>query len=127
MHTMDSIQAQEIIERNEAFIKGTVSKFMRRCKQGNQNGVINREDITQELTLCFLAEVEKHGEEVARMQEFTFLHAMYSTVIQAYPLSVPKRTSGFKKITGNRFTFHQWESMANKISGKDPSTTSRSL
>ncbi len=116
---MDSLQAQEIIERNEAFIKGTVSKFMRRCRQGNSNGVINRDDITQELILCFLAEVEKHGEEVARMQKYTFLHAMYSTVIQAYPLSVPNRTSGFKRITEKRFTFCQWESIANRISGKD--------
>ena len=62
---MDNTQAQEILERNETFLKITVSKFMRRCSQKNRTGVISREDLLQEVTLCFLSEVEKHGEETA--------------------------------------------------------------
>lgn len=115
---MESAIAQEVLKRNEEFLKITVSKFMSRCKQDNTNGVISREDIMQELTLCFLSEVEKHGEKVARMQKYTFLHAMYSTVIQAYPLTVPKRTSGFKKIIAN-ITLDSWEDVQDRITVDD--------
>lgn len=116
---MNNTTAHEILERNEAFLKTTVSAFMRRCSQRNRNGVISREDLMQEVALSFLAETEKHGEEQARRQRITYIHVMYSAVIRAYPLSVPKRTSGFKNITAKQLTFSQWESMAHRISVKD--------
>ena len=73
----------------------------------------------QEVTICFLAEVEKYGEETARTHRLSLFHSMYQAVMTAYPLSVPKRSSGFKKITEKHFSFIQWECLEYKISAND--------
>ena len=111
---MDSTQAQEVLERNEEYLKIMVSKFMRRCSQNNRNGIVSREDLMQEITLCFLDEVEKHGEETARRQKYTFLQSMYRAVMTAYPVSVPPCSSRFKKITEN-IVVERWEDIREKI------------
>ena len=116
---MNNTQAQEVLERNEEFLKITVSKFMSKCRQSNRTGVISREDLMQEVTVCFLSEVEQYGEETARTHRLSLFHSMYQAVMTAYPLSVPKRSSGFKKITEKRLIFHEWESMAYKVRTDD--------
>jgi len=112
---MDSTQAQEILERNETFLKITVSRFMRKCSASNRNGVLSREDLLQEVTLCFLSEVEQYGEETAKTHRLSLLQSMYQAVMTAYPLSVPKRSSGFKKITSKHLQIEEWGSMADRI------------
>ena len=85
---MDSEQAREIMERNEGFLKGAVYQFIRKCSERNRTGVVSREDLMQEVSFCFLAEVERYGEEAARAHRLTLLHAMVQAVVAAYPLSV---------------------------------------
>ena len=119
---MNMQEKQETIERNAVFLKITVSKFMSRCSQTNRTGVISREDLLQEVTLCFLAEVERYGEETARKHSRTLFNAMYKAVMGAYPLSVPKRTSGFKKLTKTPLWLDCWEDMGERIRTGDPST-----
>ena len=116
---MNNTQAQEILERNEEFLRITVSRFMRRCSQSLSNGVLSRENLMQEVTICFLAEVEKYGEETARTHRLSLFHSMYQAVMTAYPLSVPKRSSGFKKITEKHLIIHEWESIAYKVRTDD--------
>lgn len=113
--------AQEVLERNENFLKITVSNFMRKCSQRNRNGVLSREDLMQEVTLCFLSEVERYGEETARTHSRTLFNAMYMAVIRAYPLSVPKRSSGFKQITASHLWIDRWENMGERIAVDDTS------
>lgn len=115
-------QQQEIIERNETFLKITVSKFMRRCSQKNRTGVVSREDLMQEVTLCFLAEAARYGEETARTHGRTLFQSMYKAVMTAYPLSVPKRTNGFKQITEKHLKLDRWEDMGERIRIEDPSS-----
>lgn len=119
---MTAQQQQETIERNEAFLKITVSKFMSRCSQKNRTGVLNREDLMQEVTLCFLAEAERYGEETARTHGRTLFQSMYRAVMGAYPLSVPKRTSSFKQLTKAPLWLDRWEDMAGRIRTGDPSS-----
>ena len=116
---MNNTQAQEILERNEEFLRITVSRFMSKCRQSNRTGVISREDLMQEVTVCFLSEVEQYGEETARTHRLSLFHSMYQAVMTAYPLSIPKRSSGFKKITEKHFSFIQWECLEYKISAND--------
>lgn len=117
---MDNNTAQETIERNETFLKITVSKFMRRCGQENRSGIVSREDLLQELILCFLSEVERYGEETARTHRLSLFHSMYQAIMTAYPLSVPKRSGGFKKITENPMQIESWEDMQSIIKQADP-------
>lgn len=119
---MNNTQAQEVLERNEEFLKITVSKFMRKCARNNKTGVISQEDLLQEVTICFLAEVEKYGEETARTHRLSLFHSMYQAVMTAYPLFVPKRSSGFKKITEKQFSFIQWECLKHQTSVNDFAT-----
>ena len=119
---MNAQQQQETIERNAAFLKITVSKFMRKCSQKNRTGVISREDLIQEVTLCFLSEVERYGEEIAKTHGRTLFNSMYKAVMGAYPLSVPKRTNGFKKITEKHLKLDRWEDMGERIRIEDPSS-----
>ena len=122
---MDSEQAREIMERNEAFLKATVYQFMRKCSERNRTGVVSREDLMQEVSFCFLAEVERYGEEAARAHKLTLFHAMYQAVMGAYPLSVPRRSGTFKTITDKHLWVEPWEAMADKIKTSD--TTNRIL
>lgn len=119
---MNAQQQHEVIERNETFLKITVSKFMRKCSQKNRNGVVDREDLFQEVTLCFLSEVERYGEETARTHGRTLFNSMYKAVMTAYPLSVPKRTNGFKQITAKGIWLDRWEDMGERIRMEDPSS-----
>lgn len=116
---MDSTTAWEILQRNHKFLCYTVNSFMRRCPSRYQGGVISREDLMQEVTLCFLSEVEKYGEETARRNRLSLLQSMYQAVMTAYPLSVPKRSSGFRKITERHLWVDRWEDMAERIKIKD--------
>ncbi len=114
--------AQEVLERNETFLKITVSNFMRKCSEKNRSGVLSREDLMQEVTLCFLSEVERYGEETARTHGRTLFNSMYMAVINAYPLSVPKRTTGFKQITASHLWIDRWENMGERIAVEDTSS-----
>ena len=118
---MNAQQQQEMLERNKSFLKMTVTRFMARCSQKNRNGIVSREDLMQEVTLCFLNEAEKYGEAIARTHGRTLLHAMYTAVMGAYPLSVPKRTASFKQIKSKGIWFDRWEDMAERIRVEDTS------
>lgn len=76
----------EIITRNEIMLKQIVSVYMRKVSASNRGGMIDREDMMQEITLCFLQEVRKHGEEIAVKNKLTLYHALYQAAIAALPV-----------------------------------------
>lgn len=76
----------EIIERNTPMLKMIVSVFMRKVSDSNRGGMISREDLLQEITLCFLLEVRRYGEDEAVKHKRTLYHALYVAVIEALPV-----------------------------------------
>ncbi len=60
------MDAEKIIERNEEYLEIVVSCFMRKCRTAYRGGMVSREDLWQEITLCFLAKAEQYGEENTR-------------------------------------------------------------
>lgn len=76
----------EIIERNTPMLKMIVSVFMRKVSASNRGGMISREDLLQEITLCFLLEVRRYGEDEAVKHKRTLYHALYRAAIAALPV-----------------------------------------
>ena len=117
---MDSTTAQETIQNNLPFIRYTVNQFMMRCNQSRKGGIVSREDLIQEVALSFLAEVEKHGEEEARRQKYTYLHVMYDTVRKAYPVSISY--SGYGKTKCQRVQTIPLHEVRDRLKRKEPSS-----
>ena len=101
---------QEIIDRNRKYLAYLVSDFMRRCTSDHRGGMIGREDLTQEITLCFLLEVRQYGEDEARKHRRTLFHAMYEAARRAYPVTVSYHAFG--RLT---MKIEPWEDMAERI------------
>lgn len=111
-HENEHEHGQELLTRNKGYLLYLVHDFMRRGR-GYTSGVIDAEDLLQEVTLCFLSEVKRYGEEEARRHKRTYFHSMYMAAIKAYPLSVPKRSQGFKELKKNlALHFEPWEEVA---------------
>ena len=110
-HDNEHEHGQELLARNKAYLLYLVHDFMQRGR-GYQSGVIDAEDLLQEVTLCFLSEVERYGEEEARKHRRTLFNSMYMAAIKAYPLTMPKRTAGFKQLRDSMgLTFQPWETI----------------
>lgn len=111
-HENEHEHGQELLIRNKGYLLYLVHDFMRRGR-GYQSGVIDAEDLLQEVTLCFLSEVERYGEEEARKHRRTLFNSMYMAAIKAYPLTMPKRTSGYKQLRDSMgLTFQPWEQLS---------------
>ena len=112
------MNAEKIIERNEEYLEIVVSCFMRKCRTAYRGGMVSREDLRQEVTLCFLAEAEQYGEETARAHRLTLFRAMYDEVRRAYPVHIPHRA--FRQGTRQPLQVEPWEAMGNRIRQTDP-------
>lgn len=111
-HENENEHGQELLTRNKAFLLYLVHDFMRRGR-GYSYGVIDADDLLQEVTLCFLSEVKRYGEEEARRHKRTLFNSMYTAAIRAYPLSMPQNTSRFKKLRDRMgATFQPWEQLS---------------
>lgn len=111
-HDNEHEHGQELLTRNKAYLLYLVHDFMQRGR-GYQSGVIDADDLLQEVTLCFLSEVKRYGEEEARRHKRTLFNSMYTAAIRAYPLSMPQNTSRFKKLRDRMgATFQPWEQLS---------------
>lgn len=109
----DNEHGQELLTRNKKLLAYLVHDFMQRGGKGCQSGVIDRDDLLQEVALSFLEEVKRYGEEEARKHKRTYFHSMYMAAIKAYPLSMPKRSQGFKELKKNlALHFEPWEEVS---------------
>ena len=79
----------EIITRNKPMLGRIVNSFMRKVSSSHRGGMIDREDLMQEVTICFLLEVRQYGEEEAARHKRTLYHALYVAVIGALPVKTP--------------------------------------
>lgn len=114
---MEKTNEQEIMVRNRKYLSWIVSDFMRRCRAENRSGVLSREDLMQEAAICFLLEVRRYGEEIARSHRRTLFHALYEAVRQAYPVSI-----SYHSFSGARLQPLQvepWEAMEAHITAPD--------
>lgn len=111
-HENEHEYGQELLTRNKGYLLYLVRDFMGKGR-GYTSGVIDADDLLQEVTLCFLSEVKRYGEEEARRHKRTLFHSMYMAAIRAYPLSMPKRTSGYKQLRERMgLTFQPWEQLS---------------
>ena len=53
---MENTQEAEMLERNRQMLNQVVSSFMHKVSERKRGGMIDREDMLQEVTLCFLLE-----------------------------------------------------------------------
>jgi len=83
------MEEQEMIIRNREMLNQIVTVFMRKIPTRSRNGVLDRQDLMQEVALCFLMEARKHGEETAARNKKTLFHALYDAVRRAYPVAIP--------------------------------------
>ena len=72
----------------------------------------------QEATLCFLAEVERYGEETARTHGRTIWHSLWDAVRRAYPLHIAY--NAFHAGKRQPLRVDQLEAMSNRIAKADP-------
>ena len=86
---MNTTTETEIITRNEAMLKQIVSRFMGQGNASMHSGMIDRNDMMQEVTLSFLQEVRRYGEAEAVKHQRTLYHSLYMAVIAALPVKTP--------------------------------------
>lgn len=111
-HENEHEHGQELLTRNKAYLLYLVRDFMGRGR-GYTSGVIDAEDLLQEVTLCFLSEVKRYGEEEARRHKRTLFQSMYKAAIRAYPLTMPQNTGRYKRLRdGMGLTFQPWEQLS---------------
>lgn len=79
---------QEIIRRNSNYINATVATFMHKLNPYNRNGVLDADDLRQEVTIAFIGIIRTQGEEALTRNRLTYLHVMWDAVRKAYPLSM---------------------------------------
>ena len=80
---------QDIIRRNSDYINATVTAFMNKLNPHNRNGVLDADDLRQEVTIAFIDIIRTQGEEALAHNRLTYLHVMWDAVRKAYPLSMP--------------------------------------
>lgn len=85
---------QDIIRRNSNYINATVTTFMNKLNPHNRNGVLDAEDLRQEVTIAFIGIIRTQGEEALTRNRLTYLHVMWDAVRKAYPLSMSYHAFG---------------------------------
>ena len=78
-----------LLNKYAPLLNKTVTNFMNKLNPHNRNGVIDIEDLRQEVTIAFLQIIRTEGEEAIFQNRLTYLHVMWDTVRKAYPFSIP--------------------------------------
>ena len=79
----------QLLHKYAPFINRTAGTFMGKLDPHNRNGVIDLEDLRQEVTIAFLQIIRTEGEEAIFQNRLTYLHVMWDTVRKAYPFAIP--------------------------------------
>ena len=96
---LSSERESELIEENMPKIYRSIDNFMARCPK--DSGVqISYDDCVQEVSIAFLNYIRRcESEDQLRIFPwYDAMQAMSRLILQSQPLSVPLRTSSFKKI-----------------------------
>ena len=107
MQNHEEITMTEIITRNEGLLRGVVVSFMRKVCPGSRGGMIDHDDMMQEVRLCFIQEVERYGEAVAVTHRRTLFHACYDAVRLALPVKVAY--AAYRKDRRQAYVIEEWD------------------
>ena len=83
------INETSILNKYTPLINHTVNCFLNKLNPHNRNGVLDAEDLRQEVTIAMLSIIRAEGEEALTRNRLTFIHVMWEAVRKAYPLSIP--------------------------------------
>lgn len=85
---MSTTLEQTLICKYTPLINHTVSTFMHKLNPHNRNGVLDADDLRQEVTIAFIGIIRTQGEEAITRNRLTYLHVMWDAVRRAYPLAM---------------------------------------
>ena len=91
---MSTTLEQTLICKYTPLINHTVSTFMHKLNPHNRNGVLDADDLRQEVTIAFINIIRTHGEEALARNRLTYLHVMWDAVRRAYPLAMSYQAFG---------------------------------
>ncbi len=78
-----------LLNKYAPLLNATVTNFMHKLNPNNRNGVLDAEDLRQEVTIAFIDIIRTQGEEALTHNRLTYLHVMWDAVRKAYLLSTP--------------------------------------
>lgn len=107
MYTYEETIEAEIITRNEPMLKQIVAVFMRKVRASSRGGMIDREDMLQEVKLCFMLEVRRYGEDIAITHKRTLYHALYQAAIAAQPVKISYHA--YARIRRQEIIVEEWD------------------
>ena len=91
---MSTTLEQTLICKYAPLINHTVATFMQKLNPSNRNGVLDADDLRQEVTIAFINIIRTHGEEALARNRLTYLHVMWDAVRRAYPLAMSYQAFG---------------------------------
>lgn len=83
------INETSILNKYDPLINHTVNCFVNKLNPNNRNGVLDAEDLKQEVIIAMLTIIRSEGEEALQRNRLTFIHVMWEAVRKAYPVSIP--------------------------------------
>lgn len=83
-----------ILSKYTPLLNATVTTFMHKLNPHNRNGMIDAEDLRQEVTIAFIGIIRTQGEEAITRNRLTYLHTMWDAVRRAYPLTMSYQAFG---------------------------------
>ena len=86
---MNTTLEQTLINKYTPLINHTVNCFVNKLNPHNRNGVLDAEDLRQEVNIAMLSIIRAEGEEALTRNRLTFIHVMWEAVRKAYPLTIP--------------------------------------
>ena len=91
---MSTTLEQTLICKYTPLINHTVSTFMHKLNPHNRNGVLDADDLRQEVTIAFIGIIRTQGEKALTRNRLTYLHTMWDAVRRAYPLAMSYQAFG---------------------------------
>lgn len=83
-----------LLTKYAPLLNHTVSTFMHKLNPHNRNGVLDADDLRQEVTIAFIGIIRTQGEEALTRNRLTYLHVMWDAVRRAYPLAMSYQAFG---------------------------------
>ena len=83
-----------LLTKYAPLLNHTVATFMHKLNPSNRNGVLDADDLRQEVTIAFINISRTHGEEALARNRLTYLHVMWDAVRRAYPLAMSYQAFG---------------------------------
>ena len=115
-----------LINKYTPLLTATVTTFMNKLNPHNRNGVLDAEDLRQEVTIAFIDIIRTQGEEALTHNRLTFIHVMWDAVRRAYPLSIPYYAFGNQHRQAlNLATFEEWYEDPSLTHEEEPDTITR--